>query len=86
MFYTRWVSSRVDFLTVHNLRHILDEAIHNLEGLSCGSPGLVPRETVQPLQNRRDFLLSEDLLYKFDCYALRKVKRQREPTYLIVPA
>ena len=68
--------SREDLLTVHDLRHILHEAVDDLENLSCGSPSLVLRETVQSLQDRLDVLLPENFLYRFDCYAISKVTRK----------
>jgi hypothetical protein len=43
---------------------------YNLEILSSSRPSLVVHESVQPLQDCLDFLLSESLLYKFDCVPL----------------
>jgi hypothetical protein len=60
----------VGLLTVHDHPHILDETVDNLEGLSCGNPSLVLRESVESLQDRIDVLLS--FLYKFDWIALSK--------------
>jgi hypothetical protein len=72
-----------NLLTVHDHARILDETVDDLESLSCGSPSLVLRESVQPLQDRLDILLSEKFLYKFDCVMLSKIARQREWTHLI---
>jgi hypothetical protein len=58
----------------------------NLESLGRGSASLALRESAQPLQNRLDVLVSEELPHKFDCVALSKVSSQREVTYLAVPA
>ncbi len=72
-------------LTVHEHPHILDQAVDNLEILSSSRPSLVMRESVQPLQDCLDFLLSENLLYKFDCVPLSKVTCQREWTPSTIP-
>jgi len=76
----------VCLLTVHDRAHILDETVDDLEDLSCGCPSLILRESVQPLQDRFDVLLSENPLHKFDYVAVSKATRQREKTHLIVPA
>jgi hypothetical protein len=73
----------VGLLTVHDHPHILDETINDLEGLSCGNPSLVLRESVESLQDRFDVLLS--FLYKSDWIALSRVTPQREPTHTNVP-
>ena len=73
-------------LTVHDHTHILDEAVDDLERLSCGSSSLVLCESVQPLQDRLNVLPTEASLYKFDCVALSKVTGQEERTDLVVPA
>ena len=54
-------------LTVHGCAHILGETVDDFESLSCGRQSLILRESVQPLQDFLDVLLSENLLYKFDC-------------------
>jgi len=54
-------------LTVHGCAHILGETVDDFESLSCGRQSLILRELVQPLQDCLDVLLSENLLYKFDC-------------------
>ena len=36
-------------LTIHELLHILDESMDNSERMSCSSPGLVLRQSVEPL-------------------------------------
>ena len=77
------ITIQVRQLTINNHPHTLDETVDNLESLSCGSSGFVMCETVQPLQNRFDVLLSENLLYKLDCDTLNKVTHQREQTHLI---
>jgi hypothetical protein len=76
----------VYLLTVHDLCHGLDKVVDDLESLSSSSPSLVLRETVQPLQDCLEVLLSDSLLYKFDYDALNKAARQQERTHLIVPA
>ena len=50
-------------LTVYDYAHILDEAVDNLECLSCSSPSFFFRESVQPQQDRLDLLLPEKILY-----------------------
>jgi hypothetical protein len=73
-------------LTIRDHTHILDEAVDDLERLSCGSSSLVLCESVQPLQDRLNVLPTEASLYKFDCIALSKVTGQQERTHLVVPA
>ena len=73
-------------LTVHDHTHILDEAVDDLERLSCRSSSLVLCESVQPLQDRLDVLPSEASLYEFDCVAVSKVTGLQERTHLVVPA
>jgi hypothetical protein len=75
-------------LTLHELPHVLNETVDDLESLGCGSPNLILRESVQPLQDRLDVLLPEKFLYKFDFVVLSKVSRpsQREHTHSIVAA
>ena len=65
-------------LTIHDHPHTLDEAVNNLESLNCCSSSLVLRESVKPLQDRLDIVLSEGFLYEFDYVALSRVTRQRE--------
>ena len=60
--------------------------MNDLQSLSCGSPSLVLSQSVKPLKGRLDFLLSENLLHKFDYAVLSEAIHQREQTYLIVPA
>ena len=74
--FNTWVSSRMHLLTIHEHVDILDETVDNLESLSGCRPSLVLGESVQPLQDRLDVLLSETFLYKFDCVAFSKVTRQ----------
>ena len=60
-------TSRVRLLTVHEHPHTLNEAVDDLEGLSCGRPSLIERESVQPLQDRLNVLFPKNFLYEFDC-------------------
>jgi len=60
-------------LTIHEHPHILDEAVDNSERMSYGSPGLVMRQSVKPLQDCLDILLLDKFLYRFDCVVLSKV-------------
>ena len=60
--------------------------MNDLQSLSCGSPSFVLSQSVKPLQGRLDFLLSKNLLHKFDYIVLSEEIYQREQTYLIVPA
>jgi len=80
------ITSQVCFLTVHDDPHILDETVDDLERLSSSSPSLANGESVQPMQDSLDFLLSENFLYEFDCVALSEVTRQRKQTHSIFPA
>ena len=72
--------------TVHGRAHILDKTVDYLEGLSCGSPKLILREPIQPLQDRLNIPLSEKFLYKFYCAKVRKLSLQRECTHSVVVA
>ncbi len=74
---------RLCLLTVHELPHILDESADDPEGLSCGSPNLVLREAIKPLQDCLDVLVPDKVLYKIDCDVLSKVTRRRERTHLV---
>jgi len=78
--------SRVHLVTIHDDPHILDETVDDLERLSSSSPGLVNGESLEPMQDSLDFLLSENFLYEFDCVALSEVTRQRKQTHSIFPA
>ena len=80
------ITSQVYFLTVHDDPHIQDETVDDLERLSSSSPSLANGESVQPMQDSLDFLLSENFLYEFDCVALSEVTRQRKQTHSIFPA
>jgi len=73
-------------LTIHKLPHILDESVDNSERMSCGSTGLVMRQSVKPLQHCLDVLLLENFLHEFDCVVLSRVKHRQERTHLIVAA
>jgi hypothetical protein len=74
----------VRLLTIHELPHILGEAINDPEGLSRGISNLVLRESVQPLQGGLDVVITEKFLSKFNCVALSNISRQRECAYSIV--
>jgi len=63
-------------LTIHELPHILGESVDNSERMSCSSPGLVLRQSVEPLQDCLDVLLLEKIPYKFDCVVVSKVRRR----------
>ena len=76
----------MNLVTVYDTPYILDEAVNNLKGLSGRTPSFVLSESVQPLQDRFDVLLSENMLYKLDCAALSKETGQRKRTHWIVPA
>jgi hypothetical protein len=57
----------------------------DLESLSGSGASLIPSESVKPLQNLLDDLLSEKFLHKFDCVGLRKILRQQDETHSNVP-
>jgi len=76
----------VFLLTFHDHTHILDKTMDDFESLSGGSSSLIPSESVQPLQDRLNVLLSEKFLHKFDCVGLRNILRQQDETHSIVPA
>jgi len=60
--------------------------MNDLQSLSCGSPSLVLSQSVKPLKGCLDFLLSENLLHKFDYVVLSEANNQGEQTHLIDPA
>ena len=62
---TQGVTSPVCLLTVHYHPHILDKAVDDLEGLRCGYPSFILSESIEPLENRLNVLLSKKLLDKF---------------------
>ena len=63
-------------LTIHELPHSLDEFVDNSERMSCSSPDLVLRQSVEPLQHCFNIFLLEKVLYKFDCVMMSKVRRR----------
>jgi hypothetical protein len=63
----------VYLLTVHYLFHILEKDVDDLQGLCCSYPSLVLGESVYPLQNLLDVLLSKELLENFFCVVLSQV-------------
>jgi len=73
-------------LTIHELPHILDQSVDNSERLGCSSPDLTLRQSVKPVQDSLDVLFLAKFLHKSDCVLLRKVKRRRERTHMIVAA
>jgi hypothetical protein len=73
-------------LTIDDHPHILEETIHDLKRLRCRRPSLVLGQSVQPLKNSLDIILSEKLLYKFLCIALSQIIGQRRRTHLVVLA
>jgi hypothetical protein len=58
--------------------------VQDLENLSCGSPNLILRESVQPLQDRVDVLCEN--LDKVDCDVLNKIIRWQEADSLDRPS
>jgi hypothetical protein len=72
----RRITSQVGLLTVHDYTHILDETVDDLERLSCRSSSFILRESVEPLQDCLDVLVSETSLYKSDCVAMSTATRQ----------
>ena len=76
--FNRWqIASRVRLLAFHNHSHTLNEAVDNVKNLGCCDASLVLRESVNPLKDSLNVLLSESLLYEFNyAFALSKVTRQ----------
>jgi hypothetical protein len=66
-------TSQMYLLAVYDHPHILDETVHDLKCLCCRRPSLVLGESVQPLENRIDLILSKKLLHKFLCSSLSRV-------------
>jgi hypothetical protein len=59
-----------NILTVQDDPPILDKTIHNFKGLRSGGTSLVQSESVQPLQDSLNLILSKNFLYEFLCVAL----------------
>jgi len=74
------LTSQMYSLTVYDRPHILDETVDDLKRLRCRRPSLVLGETVQPLKNCLDVILSEKLLYEFLCIALSQAIHQQRRT------
>ena len=70
---------------VHSLTHFLDEVVYDLESLRCCRPSLLLRESVQPLEDPFDVLLSKQLPNKLCCIILSKVTHLQEKTHNIGP-
>ena len=70
------IISRLYLLTVHDRPHILDKTVDDLESLRCSSPSLIVCESIQPLEDSLNLLLSESFLDKFDCVVMSDVTRQ----------
>jgi hypothetical protein len=62
----QWLTSQIQSPTVYDHPHILNETVDNLKRLRCRRPSLVLGESVQPLENRIDLILSK----KFICESL----------------
>jgi len=61
---------------------MLDEIIHNFEGVRADSPNLVQSEPVQPLQDNLDLILPKEFLYEFRCaeFSQRTASARKKPT------
>jgi hypothetical protein len=53
--------------TVHHHPHVLDKTVHNFKRLRCGYPSLILGESIQPVENSLDVLISKELLKKLFC-------------------
>jgi len=62
--------------TADHRPHILGETVNDLKRLCRRCPSLVLGQSVQPLKNRLDPILSKELLYEFLCIAFSKMRRQ----------
>ena len=75
--FNRWqIASRVCLLTFHDHSHTLYEAVDNIKNLGCCDASLVLRESINPLKDSLNILLSESLLHEFNYVGLSKVTRQ----------
>jgi hypothetical protein len=50
--------------TFHNYSRIIDKTVHHTQGLCDSHPGLILRQSVQPLENDLDFALPQQFLRK----------------------
>ena len=73
-------------LTVHDHAQIVDETVDDLDSFSRGNASLVLCESIKPLQDRLNILLTKEFLDKFYYVTLSKVLRQQERTHSIVVA
>ena len=75
--FNRWqIASRVCLLTFHDHSHTLNEAVDNIKNLGCCDASLILRESINPLKDSLNILLSESLLHEFNYVGLSKVTRQ----------
>jgi len=78
------VARQVSLLTSHDNPHILDKFIDDLKNLRCGDPTLVRGESIQPFQHHLIVIPSKELLYRYPCVALSRIKCQRGGTHRVV--
>jgi hypothetical protein len=64
-----WSTNRIRLLTFQDRTHVVDKTVDNRESLGRSIASLVLCESVQPLQDRLNVLLS----YKSYCIALSRV-------------
>jgi hypothetical protein len=53
----------------YEMMHVFDEMMHTFEGLRTGGDALLLSESVQPLDESLDVILSKRFLYEFLCCA-----------------
>ena len=72
--------------TIDSAPRMLDEIVHTSEELRTGSDALLMGESVQPLEEGPDVILSNNFHHEFLCCALSDSITSRERTHLSVPA
>jgi hypothetical protein len=64
--------SKYKFLTFHRTLPMFDKTAYNFKGLHSGRTSLVLSESVQPMEDNIDLLLTENFVYKLLCAVLSK--------------
>ena len=74
-------------LTAQDCPPVPDKTAHNFQCLRASRPGFVQGESVQPLKDGLDLILSKNFLHKFLCVGIESKYHTREnKTNLVFPA
>jgi len=70
-----------DMRTFHRNIHFIGQIRDNIECLGNGYLGFLPRESIESLEGRFYFILSQEFLYIFLCYIQAIAVNRREKTH-----